>query len=209
MSQILISREEVNALIGEDLLQQLATVQVKIVGLRGFLETDGPNKRGIYDDCIILITPEAIMPVKANTDPSITRKGVAVLQDGVYWYKRGLHGVHHLNLGVVGDKLIMGELLRTNKDVPPIPGRLLPYWALRQDSPVTILRDGAEKPETVIDPGNWPWIDIHRGGNNTTSSEGCQTIQPDAWPDFRDAAFKAMKDYNQPRVPYILRTKKA
>lgn len=200
-----ISREEAFALIDAEVVQKLNS-KVMILGIRGF---SGANKRGIYDDAIVLITPAKVMAVTANTDPSIDRKGIAVLQNGDYWYKRGLHGVHHLNMAISADKTLMEKLLRTNIDLDPIPGRTLPYFALRQDSPVTVLRDGQKAPETVTDPSRWPWIDIHRGGYNTTSSEGCQTIHPDQWVSFRDEVFKAMIDFAQPRVPYSLRTKTA
>lgn len=172
---------------------------VSLIGIRS-----KENKRGIYDDKIILITPDSVDEYKANTDPSVTRKGVAVLQPGVYLYKRGLHGISHLNTEKPEDKAIWQQLVDTGKDHAPIDGRILPYWALRQAGPVTIKRDGQTTTETEKDPSEWPWIDIHRGGYGTTSSLGCQTIFPDLWPSFRDKVFSALKKYGQEKVKYCL-----
>lgn len=52
------------------------------------------------------------------------------------------------------------------------------YEALVQAGPVTVLRDGAG-----LDTGFFG-INIHRGGQNSVSSIGCQTIRADMWPDF-------------------------
>jgi len=175
------------------------TDQISLLGIRS-----KDNKINVYDDVIALITPNSFDAYPANTDPSVNRKGVAALQPGVYLYKRGLHGISHLNLDNTGDKAILQQLLDTGKDYPAIAGRLLPYWALRQAGPVTLLREGQTKPETEIDPANWPWIDIHRGGVNTTSSLGCQTIRPDLWPSFRDKVFSALHDHNQTIIKYCL-----
>lgn len=208
MNKIIISRDQAVAIVTPERMRELNS-PVLILGIRGYGDIVGGNKRGIYDDALVLITPDLLLAVNANTDPSITRKGIAVLQDGDYWYKKGLHGIHHLDQTKLDDQKILHTLLTTGKDIAPIPGRILPYYAFRQDSPVTVLRDEATAPECMKDPANWPWIDIHRGGYNTTSSEGCQTIFPDFWPDFRDAGFAAMEKYNCPRIPYCLRTKTA
>lgn len=183
--------------------------KVTILGIRGYFEPAGGNKRGIYDDALFLVTPDFFKGYNGNTDPSIARPGIALLQPGVYWYKKGLHGIHHLNLADNADKAIYDQLIATGRDVPSIPNRLLPYWAYRQAAPVTLIRDGQTKTETVTDPDGWPFIDIHHGGFNTTSSEGCQTIYPDQWADIRDHGFVAMLTYGEPKIPYVLIDKPA
>lgn len=67
-----------------------------LVGVRGFFSTTfsppGNNIR-VYDDAIFLITPTACVSWNANTDPSVSRSGVAVLKTGVWEYKAGIHGL--------------------------------------------------------------------------------------------------------------------
>lgn len=68
-----------------------------IVGIRGYYRDTmgkaGENDRGIYDDAVVVISPTAYATFNGNTDPSITRRGVAVLNLGVWWYKIGIHGL--------------------------------------------------------------------------------------------------------------------
>lgn len=71
--------------------------RVCLVGIRGYyLDTmgvKGENDRGIYDDAIILLSPSVHATFNANTDPSVFRKGIAVLKAGVHRYKKGNHGI--------------------------------------------------------------------------------------------------------------------
>lgn len=170
----------------------------QILGVRGY---SGPNKIGVYDDALFLVSPTTFKMYKANTDPSVTRKGVAVLVPGTYQYKWGIHGVSHLDFKNPADQAIFDQMNKTGQDPKPIEGRFLPHWALRQWSDVTIIRDGSVKKETD-GPGHRFYIDIHRGGFTTTSSLGCQTIHPDSWLDFRQNVINLMKD--QPIVSYTL-----
>jgi len=71
--------------------------KVALVGIRGFFRDSmgkpGKNDRGIYDDAIFLVTPDSVLAFNANTDPSVSRKGIAVLNPGVHWYKKGRHRI--------------------------------------------------------------------------------------------------------------------
>ena len=69
---------------------------VCLVGIRGYYsETFQPsgNQRGIYDDAIILLSPSVHATFNANTDPSVFKKGIAVLKTGVHRFKKGNHGI--------------------------------------------------------------------------------------------------------------------
>jgi hypothetical protein len=152
---------------------------VCLVGIRGYyrdtMGVRGRNDRGIYDDAIILVSPNVHAAFNANTDPSReginpkVKKPYAVLKRGVWSYKIGQHGISRGN----------------------------PYTALVQAAPVTVLRDAAE--ET-----GWFGINIHRGGRTSTSSEGCQTIPPEQWPAFIALVQSEMKRANARTLRYVL-----
>ncbi len=72
------------------------------------------------------------------------------------------------------------------------------YVALVQAAKVAVSRDGAGE-ET-----GYFGINIHRGGKNTTSSEGCQTIQPLQWEAFIALVRQQMKQYGKRDIPYVL-----
>jgi lysozyme len=78
------------------------------------------------------------------------------------------------------------------------PGTPKAYPCLVQAGPVTVHRD-----EGGDDTGEF-YIHIHRGGYNTTSSLGCQTIYPTQW----DAFFALIKGevarYGVKSFPYVL-----
>jgi hypothetical protein len=78
------------------------TEPVVVVGIRGYyLTTMGDprkNDRGIYDDAIFVWSDSPTCSAfNANTDPSVYRTGVASLVEGVYPYRRGMHGISRGN----------------------------------------------------------------------------------------------------------------
>ena len=67
-----------------------------IVGIRGYylnsMGKRGKNDRGLYDDAIFIVTPNATVSFNANVDPSVFRKRIATLVPGIYYsYKFDTH----------------------------------------------------------------------------------------------------------------------
>ena len=153
---------------------------VCLVGIRGYYRDTmgavGKQDRGIYDDAIILVSPNVHAAFNANVDPGAygknpkIGKGYASLKPGVYRYKLGRHGLRSGN----------------------------PYRALVQGNPVTVSRDGGE------DETGYFGINIHKGSNRSVSSEGCQTIPPAQWPAFITMVETEMKRNNAKTLSYVL-----
>lgn len=152
---------------------------VCLVGVRGYFRDTmgavGKNDVGIYDDALILVSPNVHAAFNGSVDPSRlgynanARKPMAQLKPGVYRYKLGQHGISRGN----------------------------PYKALVQAGPVTVLRGQSE--ET-----GYFGINIHRGGIRTTSSEGCQTLPPAQWPAFIALVDSELKRNNAKTLSYVL-----
>jgi hypothetical protein len=127
-----------------------------ILSVRGYyLRTMGDparNDRGIYDDAIAVVLPESFATYNANTDPSRYRKATAE--------RKGMAvlapGIYKYTLGIHGLSKPKAQQ----------------YQAMVQAGEVKVIRDGG-----MIDVGYFG-INIHHGGETTTSSEGCQTIPP-------------------------------
>ena len=164
------------------------------------------SKYGEYDDTLGLLTPDGYTEYKGNTLPSSYTPGIAKLVPGDYLYAKGLHGVNHFAQmrGDVANDLRAWLNNHVGEDHDPISGYILPYWAFRQHGPVTVIRDGEATPETQTDPSKFPFIDLHRGGWNGTSSAGCQTFFPDHWPDARKQGYAEMDKYGQTTITYSL-----
>lgn len=73
------------------------------------------------------------------------------------------------------------------------------YWALRLvGEQVPVSRDGQNGTKVGIA------LNIHKGGNRTTGSEGCQTLMPNDWDEFIELVYEEMEHYDQANIPYIL-----
>lgn len=131
-----------------------------LLGVRGYYQDSmgkvGANDRGIYDDGIFVVSPDSFAAFNANVDPSAFRPGIATLLPGWHPYKPGNHGITR-------------------------PGGGYPaFRPATKDESLPVSRDG----ETGSSNRDGVAINIHRGGRNTTSSEGCQTLHPDQWDAF-------------------------
>jgi len=120
------------------------------------------NDVGIYDDAMFILTPDHFSAWNANTDPSRygwnagAGKFMARLKTGVWSFRRLKHKMNSPK----------------------------GYMAFGQGSkPVTVERIKQDGTIAKTETGEFG-INLHRGGNNGTSSEGCQTIPPSQWPDF-------------------------
>lgn len=151
---------------------------VVLVGVRGYYRDSmgkpGVNDRGIYDDALFVLSPTHFSAWNGNTDPSRVREGVASLVPGIHRYKKGNHGISRPGGGYPAFR-------------PATRGEELP-----------VKRDGVSNPKPGVA------INIHRGGINTTSSEGCQTIPPEQWDSFYSALSGELKRHNQKTFPYVL-----
>lgn len=134
----------------------------------------GQDPRGKYDDAIFVVSPDVLMSFNANVDPSVFRPKIATLKPGVHRYKKGNHGISR-------------------------PGGGYPaFRPATKNEELPVTRDGVAVP--------WPGvaINIHKGGVNSTSSEGCQTIPPSQWGIFYDIVTAEMKKLGVKEFDYIL-----
>jgi lysozyme len=137
------------------------------------------NDVGIYDDAVFILSPTHFSSWNANTDPSRygwnsgASKFMARLKPGIWQFRRLKHKMSSPN----------------------------GYMAFGQGGdPVTVERIRQDRSIATAETGCFG-INLHRGGNSGTSSEGCQTIPPDQWPQF-DRKLASLIGNN--RFPYIL-----
>jgi lysozyme len=152
-----------------------------IIGVRGYYKDEmgkkGANDRGVYDDAIFIVENNLMFSFNANTDPS--RYGMNnKINKGLANLKAG---EYKYKIGIHG----------VNKE------KSKQYEALVQQEQVLVKRD-----VTNVEEKGFFGINIHRGGVNTTSSEGCQTVPPDQWDEFIDLVKQIFNKKTD--IPYIL-----
>lgn len=156
-----------------------------LVGIRGYyrdtMGAPGTNDRGIYDDAIFLVTDRVYASFNANTDPSAFRPATSK-RKGMASLVPGVYPVYRFD----------------------VHNGTFPHPAICQRiGPVTVTRDGSGE-----DVGMFG-INIHRGGNRSTSSEGCQTLPPGQWEGFYAVAKAEAQRlwgerWNRTPVTYVL-----
>ena len=122
----------------------------------------GVNDVGVYDDAIFIVSPSGFSAWNGNSDPSrygwnpSADKYMARLKPGVYQFRRLKHH----------------------------PSRPNGYMAFGQgDSPVVVERIKQDGSIAKTETGCFG-INLHRGGINGTSSEGCLTVPRAQWAAF-------------------------
>lgn len=125
-----------------------------VLAIRGYyLDSEGKpgvNDRRIYDDALAIYHPHrGLLTYQSNTDPNGYREG---------------HGTGSAK----GMAMLKPGVWRFGT------GRHKGKRAFRQCMPFTVIRDGNPPEEDT----GWHAIDFHAGGENSTSSLGCQTLPP-------------------------------
>ena len=172
-----------------------ATEPVAILAVRAYyrdtMGVEGSNDVGIYDDAIFLVTPQGMLACNANTDPSRlgwnegVGKPFAVLQPGLWYFRRGPHKKQPRALRQCTDEEAK------NLGVP-------------DDGEFKVERSyGSKNPKNYTESGYFA-INIHSGGENTTSSWGCQTLPPEQFAPFIARAWSETLSADQHRIPYLL-----
>ncbi|NBW10146.1 MAG: hypothetical protein EBR82_19170 [Caulobacteraceae bacterium] len=172
-----------------------ATEPVAILGVRGYYRDTfgkhGVNDVGTYDDAMFLISPQPMIALNANTDPSRlgwnsgVGKPFAVLQPGLWYFRRGPHKAHPRALRQCTDE---------------------------EAHNIGIPNEGHFKVERSYGAGDkrnffeseYFAINIHPGGENTTSSWGCQTVPPSQFKQFIERVWGESIHARQNKIPYLL-----
>ena len=145
-----ISAKEVEKLVRK----HGVTDRVVLVGIRGYYANSmgkPGNDRGIYDDCIAVLSPTAYATFNANTDPSAFKPGVATLVPGVYRYRKGNHGISRGAGYPALRPATKGEALPVTRDGRP---------GISQGIAINIHRGGYTTTSSLgcqtIHPSQWP-----------------------------------------------------
>lgn len=145
-----------------------------------FSETIAPSGPNInaYDDAFFIVTPDGMTSWNGNTDPS--RYGLR---------PEGGRFMARLKPGCWWFK----PLIHRGK-----------YQAFGQgDNPVTVERIKKDGTIAKTETGEYG-INLHLGGVNGTSSEGCCTLPPEQWSDFRRTLNEVLHLAGLKRFSFIL-----
>lgn len=150
--------------------------------------------------------PIKVLAVRGYYENTLGKKGMndrGLYDDAIIVIEPS--GVHNFNGNTDPSRHKKGiAQLQSQQAVRYIPGphgynrKNGPYPAFRQNSPCTVIRDNKGADTGIF------WINLHRGGNTTTSSAGCQTIPPHQWDEFRNLLTTLLERYDQKTFQYLL-----
>jgi lysozyme len=146
---------------------------VCVVAIRGYyldsMGKRGANDRRIWDDAHFFVWPDGIARWQANTDPNGYREGAGKgAGKGMACLRPGIH-----RYGI---------------------GRHKGRAAFRQVEPFTVIRDG----DPPYPDCGWHAINLHSGGNVSTSSLGCQTVPASTWQTYRQMLYGLLEQCRNP-----------
>lgn len=124
----------------------------------------GVNDFGIWDDALFYLGPKTYLAKNANTDPSrvgwnaSVGKPMAVLNTGVWAFRRGPHK---------GRTPALRQMTHGEARQRKVPN----------DGRFTVTRTYAIGDKRNYQESGYFAINVHPGGNISTSSEGCLTIR--------------------------------
>lgn len=149
-----------------------------LVCIRGWdaAERRSVETSSIYPDKIFLVGNDVLCGARCATTPMKHLSGCPTILSGNYSYTRGIH----------------------------VGASLPPYLALRQVSPVRVIKDSLE--QTDLSANDLFHINIHRGLNYLESgSAGCIAIEPALWDAFMIYVDRAMSIANQSTIALLFR----
>lgn len=187
-------------LLDADPAFHIGGLPVVALAIRGYyrdtMGAPGRNDVGIFDDACFLIDRRtgAVKSFNWNTDPSrlgfnaSIDKPFAILAAGSWIFRKGRHKGK-------------GEAWRQLTPEEAQAHHLGKYYAAgdpRADGRFKVWRGQLDqKPEQ-----GYQAINIHWGGESTTSSWGCQTAPPSQWGEFQRLSYKLTGE--EQLLPYLL-----
>lgn len=159
--------------------KKIDTSKLCLLAVRGYyrdsMGVKGKNDRSLYDDAVFVVSPNVFASYNFNVDPNGYRIGTGT-----------------------GAKKGMANLKEGTWKYQK--GLHKGYQAFTQAAEVTVIRDGVPPYE---DTGFF-FINIHKGGYNSTSSLGCQTVPYEQWDAFKNLIYGELNRLSQKTFQYVL-----